>query len=103
SVQDLRRWLVHQMPADIANPLAFVLVTLVIAFFSLVLGELAPKRIALQRQERISLISAPILDRIATLARPVVWLISRCVNIVVRLLGGDPNVGPSTIISDEFR
>ena len=35
-VEDLRRWLVHQMPPSVANPLAFVLVTLVIAFFSLV-------------------------------------------------------------------
>jgi magnesium and cobalt exporter, CNNM family len=102
-VEDLRRWLVHKMPASIASPVAFVVVTLVIAFFSLVLGELAPKRIALQRQERISLISAPILDRIAILARPVVWLISRCVNLVMRLLGGDPKVGRGTMSSDELR
>jgi magnesium and cobalt exporter, CNNM family len=102
-VEDLRRWLVHQMPASVADPLAFVLITLVIAFFTLVLGELAPKRIALQRQERISLIAAPVLDRIATLARPVVWLISGSVNLVVRLLGGDPKVGRGTMSSDELR
>jgi len=102
-VEDLRRWLVHQMPPSVANPLAFVLVTLVIAFFSLVLGELAPKRIALQRQERISIIAAPVLDRIAALARPVVWLISGCVNLVVRVLGGDPKVGRGTMSSDELR
>jgi len=102
-VEDLRRWLVHQMPRSVANPLAFVLVTLVIAFFSLVLGELAPKRIALQRQERISIIAAPVLDRIAALARPVVWLIGGFVNLVVRLLGGDPKVGRGTMSSDELR
>jgi magnesium and cobalt exporter, CNNM family len=102
-VEDLRRWLVHQMPRSVADPLAFVLITLVIAFFTLVLGELAPKRIALQRQERISLIAAPVLDRIATLARPVVWLISGSVNLVVRLLGGDPKVGRGTMSSDELR
>jgi len=102
-VEDLRRWLVHQMPPSVANPLAFVLVTLVIAFFSLVLGELAPKRIALQRQERISIIAAPVLDRIAALARPVVWLIGGFVNLVVRLLGGDPKVGRGTMSSDELR
>ena len=102
-VEHLRRWLVHQMPPSVANPLAFVLVTLVIAFFSLVLGELAPKRIALQRQERISIIAAPVLDRIAALARPVVWLIGGFVNLVVRLLGGDPKVGRGTMSSDELR
>src|SRR5258708_32347108 len=91
------------MPASVANPLAFVLVTLVIAFFSLVLGELAPKRIALQRQEQISLIAAPVLDRIARLARPAVWLISGSVNLVVRRLGGDPKGGPGTISTDALR
>src|SRR5215471_10970481 len=102
-VTDFRRWLEHRLSPNVADVIAFVVVTFVIAFFSLVLGELAPKRIALQRQERISLIAAPVLDRIAILARPLVWLISRCVNLVVRLLGGDPKVGRGTMSSDELR
>ena len=102
-VDDFRRWLQHQLPSKAADVVSFVVVTLVIAFFTLVLGELAPKRIALQRQERISLIAAPLLDRIAVVARPVVWLISACVNLVVRALGGDPKVGRGTMTSDELR
>ena len=93
----------HLHSAHLASVLAFLIVTLVIAFFSLVLGELAPKRIALQRQERISLAAAPILDRIAAIATPVVWLLSVCVNLVVRLLGGDPKVGRGVMSSDELR
>ena len=73
--------------------LSFLIVTLAIAFFSLVLGELSPKRIALQRQISISLFAAPVLDALATVVAPVVWLISVSVNMVVRLLGGDPNLG----------
>src|SRR5579859_2921101 len=102
-VADFRRWLDHRLPSSAASVLAFVVVTLAIGFFTLVLGELAPKRIALQRQERISLIAAPVLDRIAVLARPVVWLISLCVNLVVRMLGGDPRIGRGTMTSDELR
>ena len=102
-VADFRRWLEHRLSPNVADVIAFVVVTLVIAFFTLVLGELAPKRIALQRQERISLIAAPVLDRIAVLARPVVWLISACVNLIVRMLGGDPTVGRGTMTSDELR
>ena len=64
-VGDLKGWLVHQVSPHVADVLSFLVVTLIIAFFSLVLGELAPKRIALQRQERISLLAAPVLDRIA--------------------------------------
>jgi putative hemolysin len=99
----LRHVLVKHLSAHWADLVSFLVVTLLIAFFSLVLGELAPKRIALQRQERVSLIAAPVLDRIAVLARPVVWLISRCVNLVVRLLGGDPNVGRGMMTEEELR
>jgi putative hemolysin len=100
---DLKTVLVHHVSPHLASVLAFLIVTLVIAFFSLVLGELAPKRIALQRQERISLMAAPVLDRIAILARPVVWTLTISVNLVVRLLGGDPKAGRGTMTSDELR
>jgi putative hemolysin len=90
----LRTALLHQGLSDgLASTLSLAVVTIGISFFSLVLGELAPKRIALQRSVRISLFAAPVLDRIAVLARPVVWLLSKSVNLVVRLLGGDPDVG----------
>jgi putative hemolysin len=102
-VEDLKRTLGHRLPVHVADVLSFVVVTLVIAFFSLVLGELAPKRIALQRQERIAVAAAPVLDRIAVVARPVVWLISASVNLIVRILGGDPKVGRGTMSSDELR
>src|SRR5215475_13187493 len=102
-VADFRRWLIHQVSPHLADVISFLVVTLIIAFFSLVLGELAPKRIALQRQERIALIAAPVLDRIAVVARPLVWFIGGMVNLVVRLFGGDPKVGRGTMSSDELR
>jgi putative hemolysin len=102
-VGDLKPVLTRHLSPHVASVVAFLIVTLVIAFFSLVLGELAPKRIALQRQERISLAAAPVLDFISALARPAVWLISVSVNLVVRLLGGDPGAGRGTMTSDELR
>jgi putative hemolysin len=101
--RDLDHVLAKHMSAHVASVVAFLVVTLVIAFFSLVLGELSPKRIALQRQERISLFAAPILDSLAAIARPVVWMLSICVNLVVRLLGGDPKIGRGVMSSDELR
>lgn len=100
---DLERVLAHRFSPHVASVIAFLVVTLAIAFLSLVLGELAPKRIALQRQERISLFAAPILDRIATLATPLVWLLSISVNLVVRLMGGNPKAGRGVMSSDELR
>jgi putative hemolysin len=86
-----------------ASALSIAIVTLGISFFTLVLGELAPKRIALQRSESISLFAAPLLDRISVLARPLVWLLSKSVNLVVRALGGDPAVSRGVMTEEELR
>ena len=100
----LKSWLVgqHMAPAW-AGPVSFILVTIGITFVSLILGELAPKRIGLQRAPRVALFAAPLLDRIATLARPVVWLLTQTTNLVVAVLGGDPRVGRQAMTEQELR
>ncbi len=82
---------------------ALIVITLAISYVSLVVGELTPKRLALQRAERISLAVAPTVDRIAKLARPVIWLLSISTNLVVRLLGGDPGAQREQITDAELR
>src|SRR5215469_4998414 len=98
-----RSWLIEQGMSSAAAPLAFAVVTVCITFVTLVLGELAPKRIGLQRAVPLALLSAPTLDRIAVLARPVVWLLSVCVNVVVTLLGGDPRQSRQAMTEQEVR
>ena len=100
---DLRTGLLHAgLSADWASVLSLLGVTVVISYFSLVLAELAPKRLALQRPERVALLAAPTLDRISVLARPLVWLLSRSTNVVVRLLGGDPRVSRGMMTEEEL-
>jgi putative hemolysin len=100
----LKSWLVRQhVSPGWAATLSFVIVTVCITFVSLILGELAPKRIALQRAPRLALLAAPLLDRIASLARPVVWLLTNSTNVVVALLGGDPRIGRQAITEQELR
>ena len=86
-----------------ASVLSLITVTVAISFFSLVLQELAPKRLALQRPESLALIAAPLLDRISVLARPLVWLLSKSTNLVVRLLGGDPAAGRNVMTAEELQ
>jgi putative hemolysin len=100
---DLRGPLGRVMPRGLADAVAFIGVTLAISVLSLIFGELAPKRIALQRNERVSLFAAPVLDLLATLARPLVWLLSRATNLVVRLAGGDPAVAKGVMTDEELR
>ncbi|HEV3381537.1 MAG TPA: CNNM domain-containing protein [Trebonia sp.] len=100
----LRSWLVRQqVPGDVASPLSFAVVTVCITYLTLVLSELVPKRIALQRTVPVALLAGPLLDRLATLARPVVWLLSESVNVVVALLGGDPRTARSAMTEQEVR
>ena len=91
------------VPAGAADVVALVLVTLAISYLSLVLGELAPKRLALQRTEGFALALGPSVDRIAKITRPVIWLLSVSTNVVVRLLGGDPNARSEQMSDEELR
>jgi putative hemolysin len=88
---------------DAAEPVAIVLVTLILTFVTLVLGELAPKRIAMQRAERWALIAARPLDWLATASRPVVWLLAKTTDFIVRLAGADPHANREEITTEEIR
>ncbi len=87
----------------LAGTTALVGVTLVVSYVSLVLGELVPKRLALQRPEAIALVVAPMLDWIAKVSRPVIWLLSVSTNAVVRLLGVDPRAKADEVSEEELR
>lgn len=87
----------------VAEATALVLLTLFIAYLSLVFGELVPKRLALQKSAGIALAVAPVLDRIATLMRPMIWFLSVSSNAVLRLLGADPQATTERVTEDELR
>ncbi len=87
----------------LADTLALIGITLILAFFSLILGELTPKRLGLQRSESIALAAAAPLSVVATLFRPVVYLLGKSTNAVVRLLGGDPQARGEVISEEELQ
>lgn len=91
------------MAESLADPVALVAMTLVIAYLSLVLGELAPKRLAMQRSAGFTRVLAPPLGFFATLLRPVIWFLSASTNLVVRLLGGDPDATSEEMTIEELR
>jgi len=85
-----------------ANTTSLIGVTLIIAYFSLVFGELVPKRIALYRAEEIALASATIVNILTQLFRPVIWVLSHSTNLVLRLFGMDPKEQRSQISEEEL-
>ncbi|HET6625607.1 MAG TPA: hemolysin family protein [Nocardioidaceae bacterium] len=96
----LRGW---NVPGGAAEPLALVLVTIAISYLSLVLGELAPKRLGLQRSETFALWLGPMIDKISRVSRPVIWLLSVSTDAVVRLVGGDPGAQREQMSDEELR
>lgn len=90
------------LSTGLSTTLSIIGVTLVIAYFSLVFGELVPKRLALFRSEEISLASAGVIDVIAKIFRPVIWLLSKSTDFVVRAFGIDPKEARSQISEEEL-
>ena len=86
-----------------ASAVALILVTVVISYFSIVVGELTAKRLALQRSEAFALGLAPLVDGIATILRPVIWFLGASTNVLVRLVGGDPSAGREEVSDEEIR
>jgi putative hemolysin len=85
-----------------AMTISLIGVTLVIAYFSLVFGELVPKRVALFRAEEIAMATAGIINVVANIFRPLIWLLSKSTDIVLRAFGVDPKVQRSQMSEEEL-
>lgn len=85
-----------------ARPAAIMLVTLFLTFLTLVFGELAPKRVAMQRPDRWAMRAARPLAAIARLAKPAIWLLGESTDLVVRLAGGDPSRRRADVTEEEL-
>lgn len=96
-------WLESQgFSSDGASTTSLIGLTLVIAYFSLVFGELVPKRVALYRTEQIAMYSAGFIDIVAKIFRPIIWILSHSTSFVVRIFGIDPKEQRSQISEEEL-
>jgi putative hemolysin len=102
--EDAKRTLVSAgLDSALAGFVGLVGVTMIISFVTLVIGELAPKRLALQRAEATAKAVAPFLQGMSRIARPIIWLLSVCTDGVVRLFGGDPKASREQVSEEELR
>ena len=98
--QVLIGWGVHE---NVAGPLSLVAITAIISYFSIVIGELTAKRLAMQSAETFAMALAPLVNAIATVARPVIWFLGVSTDALVRVLGGDPTAGREEVTDEELR
>ena len=94
---------VKVIPVGAISVISTILITLIMSYFSLVLGELAPKKFAMQKSEKISFAVTPILLGFSKLTKPFVKLLSASTNLIVRMFGLDPNADEETVTEEEIR
>jgi putative hemolysin len=87
----------------LAGMISVLVVTAAVAYVSLVLGELAPKRIAMQRAEGVAQFAAPVLEVMAAATRPVIWLLGRSTDVVVRAFGANAATNRDAVSEAELR
>ncbi len=92
-----------KIPASTLNTIAVIVITLILSYFTLIFGELVPKRLAQKKPESIALGLSGLVCGIATVFKPIVWFMSASTNIVLRLLGIDPNEVDEHVSEEEIR
>lgn len=103
----LVRWLWEDVgftaiPQNALNTIIVILITIILSYFSLVLGELVPKRLAMKKTESVARATVGVVSAIAKVFRPLIWFLSKSTNAVLRLMGIDPKADEEQVSEDEI-
>ena len=99
-------WLVSlgvTIPEKTLKTITVVLITLILSYFTLVFGELVPKRVAMRKSEQLALGLSGAIGVLSTLFAPIVWLLTKSTNLVLRLMGIDPNADDNDVSEEDIR
>ncbi len=91
------------LPRESLDAVAVIVITLILSYFTLIFGELVPKRLAMKKSESIAMGISGLVSGIAVLFRPIVWFLSVSTNLVLRLCGVDPNEAEDEVSEEEIR
>jgi len=94
---------VHAIPIKALDTISVVLITIILSYFTLVFGELVPKRIAMQKPMEVARLSSGIVSGIAAAMRPVIWFLSFSTNAVLKLLRMKTEGEEETVTEEEIR
>jgi len=88
---------------SVLHTVSVVLITLLLSYFMIVLGELVPKRIALQSPEKVARFSCKVILTVSRIFTPLVWMLTLSTNGMLRLFGINPNENPEEVTEEEIR
>lgn len=99
-------WLVGlgaTIPQATLETIAVVFITLILSYFTLIFGELVPKRIAMKRSDQLAMSISGLISGISVVFKPIVWFLSVSTNVVLRLCGIDPNETEDQVSEEDIR
>lgn len=91
------------IPEKTISTISVVLITVLLSYFTLIFGELVPKRIAMKNAERFALAISGLITFVAKVFAPIVWFLTLSTNLVLRLVGIDPNSNDEEVTEEEIR
>lgn len=91
------------IPAKTLDTLAVILITIILSYFTLVFGELVPKRVAMRKSEPLALGLSALISGLAKLFSPIVWFLTFSTNSILRIIGIDPDAEDEEVSEEEIR
>ena len=101
-------WVVNEkgftaLPASAVQTISVLLITIIISFFTLIFGELVPKRVAMKKSEQVARFASGVVYAISVVMGPFIALLTACTNGVLRLMGIDPNADEEEVSEEGIR
>jgi putative hemolysin len=96
-------WGLNIISQDMLRAIILIVITVILSYFTLVFGELVPKRLAMQNPEFFSMASIGLLNFVGKIARPFVNLLTLSTNIIIKIFGADPNANADNVTEEEIR
>lgn len=91
------------LSAETLDKIAVIVITFILSYFTLIFGELVPKRIAMKNSEKIALLLSGLVNFVAVVFAPLVWVLTASTNGILRILGIDPNAEDEEVSEEEIR
>lgn len=102
-VEGLLKLGVPESAKGVLNSVSVVVITLILSYFTLVFGELVPKRFAMKKAESLALGISGLISFISKIFAPIVWFLTASTNGILRLMGIDPNEHEESVSEEEIR
>lgn len=102
----IAHWLVKSgvpLSTDTLDTIAVIVITIVLSYFTLIFGELVPKRLAMKKADQIAMSISAMLQFVAYLFAPIVWILTLSTNWILRLFGVDPNAEEDAVSEEGIR